>query len=179
MTDIANAYAQALYGLAKEAEASERILDETRALREAMEDEPGFIRVLCAPEIGKAERCALIDSCFKSLVHEYVRSTLKLMTEKGHIRFFCACCEKYGELYNEDHGILTVGVFSSRRPDESQMARLKAKLESVTGKRVNLRFQTDETCIGGIRLEYAGRSIDDTVKHRLSAVEKLLHSAAV
>ena len=44
----------------------------------------------------------------------------------------------------------------------------------LTGKKIELMNAVDPKCIGGVRLDYDGKRVDDTVQHRLDAVRSLL-----
>ena len=62
---------------------------------------------------------------------------------------------------------------------ENQAQRLSAKLGSLTGKTIELTNVVDPECLGGIRLDYDGTRMDDTVLHRLESVRKLLKNTVL
>ena len=179
MSEIVFSFAEALYQLADEQGITDRVLDEMRQIRAAFDECPRYLRILSSPEISKKERCALLDGCFGGKVHTYVLSSMKLMAEKGCIRAFSRCFTRYRELYNEAHGIIEVNVVSAQPLTDGQKERLRQKLEANTGKRVLLETRIDPGCIGGIRIEYNGLSVDDTLRFRLDAVRKALLTTTV
>ena len=179
MSDAVNSYAEALYGLCREEQKQDEALDDVQKLRAAFLAEPAFLRLLASPEISKAEKRQLLDDCFQGKATPYVLSTLKLMCDHGRIRLFPAVCERFGQLYNEDKGILTVRVTSARPLSEEQTARLKQKLEDMSGKTVELLCRQDGACLGGLSLEYEGRRIDDTVRQRLQNIASLLKNTRI
>ena len=83
MTQIGTVYGQALYALAREEKAADKILAEMKALQESFAQEPGFSRLLSAPNLSKEERCRIIDDSFRGKLHPYVLNFLKSLTEKG------------------------------------------------------------------------------------------------
>ena len=172
-------YADALYSLAKEAGACEEVLDDTQKLRASFREEPGFLRVLSSSEINRAEKWELLDACLKGRAHDYVLSCLKLMCDKGHIKAFPAVCENIKQLYNEDKGILSVTVTSARPLSDDQAQRLKSRLEEISGKKAELTMNCDSACIGGLRIEYSGISVEDTVRRRLDELKKLMQTTSV
>ena len=174
MSQLASTYAQALYGLAKEENADSQILSQLDALALSFAQEPGFVRLLSAPELSKQERCQILDDSFREKVHPYVLNFMKLLTEKGYMRHFADCCKAYHDLYNEDHGILPVRVFTAVPMNAGQTEKLTAKLSSITGKTVELQCKIDPSLLGGVRLDYDGKRVDGTVKSRLDAVGQLL-----
>lgn len=167
-------YAKALYSLAKDENLSEQILGELGALGAAFEENAGFVRLLSAPNLSKEERCRILDDSFSGRIQPYVLNFMKLLTEKGYIRQFAGCCEAYRELYNEDNGIMPVRAVTAVPMNSDQKERLCAKLEKLTGRKIELKNVVDPKCIGGVRLDYDGKRVEDTVRQRLDAVHSLL-----
>lgn len=174
MTSVGVNYAQALYDLAKDENLTGQILEELHVLNTAFLQEPGFLRLLAAPNISKQERCDALDNCIRGKVHPYVLNFMKLLTEKGYARHFEDCCKAYEEQYNEDNGILSVRAVSAVALTDAQIQKLTGKLERITGKKVQLHNRVDPDCLGGIRLDYDGKRLDGTVQHRLEEVGALL-----
>lgn len=179
MTQTGKLYGEALYSLAAEENLAKPIGDELVVLKESFAAEPNFLRLLCTHNLSKAERCAILDGSFRRKLHPYVLSTLKILTNKGYIRHFAACCDAYKTFYNRDHGILVVTAVSAVPLTQRQSAKLKEKLSTVTGKTITLRNKVDSACYGGLRLEYDGKRIDDTVAYHLDAIRNLLKNTAL
>ena len=179
MTQVANTYAQALYALAKEENLDQQILGQMDALNQAFDREPGFLRLLAAPNLPKAERCGILDESFRDKVHIYLLNFLKLLTEKGYIRHFGDCCKAYREHYNTDHGILTVQAVTAVALTGEQSARLADKLAKLTGKTIELANRVDPAVLGGVRLDYDGKRVDGTVQSRLDSVRDLLKNTVL
>ena len=116
MTQAGSVYGEALYDLAKSEGLSHRILQELEVLAESFRREPEFLRLLSAPNVSKAERCAVLDASFEGKVHPYVLNFLKLLTEKGYARHFADCCAAYRTHYNLDNGILPVRAVRAAEP---------------------------------------------------------------
>ena len=60
-----------------------------------------------------------------------------------------------------------------------QAAKLTEKLAKVTGKTIDLVNKVDPACLGGLRLDYDGKCVDDTVAHRLESVRSLLKNTVL
>ena len=52
--------------------------------------------------------------------------------------------------------------------------KLRAKLERITGKKIEMTVCVDESLLGGIRLELPDRQYDGSVQHHLDELERLL-----
>lgn len=179
MTQIGTNYGEALYTLAREEKLDEAILGELTALNEAFSQEGDFLRLLSSPNLSKQERCAIVDDSFRGKVQPYVLNFLKILTEKGYIRHFSDCYKAYRDLYNQDHGILPVTAVTAVSLSEDQTRRLSEKLGTITGKTIELSNRIDPACLGGVRLNYDGKQLDDTVAHRLDAIRGLLRSTVL
>lgn len=179
MTQIGSAYAQALYSLAVEEGLTQTILEELKVLEDAFAQELGFLRLLAAPNLSKEERCGILDECFRGRVHPYVLNFLKILTEKGYVRQFGACCKAYREQYNEDNHILPVCAVTAVALSDAQAEKLSAKLAQITGKTIELSNRIDPQCIGGVRLDYDGKRVDGTVQNRLETIRAMLKNTVL
>ena len=179
MSEVASAYGEALYSLAREEGLSAQILQELTALDSSFRQEPGFLRLLRSPNLSKQERCNILDDCFRGKINPYVLNFLKILTEKGYSGHFSACCVAYKKLYNQDNGILPVTAVSAVPLTENQQRKLTDKLSRLTGKTIELVCRVDPSVLGGMRLDYDGKQLDDTVAHRLDSVRGLLHNTVL
>ena len=179
MTQIGTVYGQALYSLAREEDLDRSILSQLTVLDSSFSQEPDFLRLLGAPNLGKEERCQIVDESFRNAVHPYVLNFLKLLTEKGYMRHFSACVAAYREQYNEDNGILPVQAVTAVALSAEQAEKLSSKLKQITGKTIELTNRVDPGCIGGVRLDYDGKRVDDTVSHRLDRIRSLLQNTVL
>lgn len=179
MTQVGNVYGEALYDLARSENLDSQILAEITALKEGFSQEPDFLRLLAAPNVPKEERCQILDSSFRAKVHPYVLNFLKILTEKGYPRHFSDCCAAYRVRYNQDHGILPVRAVTATPLTDSQSARLCKKLQTITGKTIELTNRVEPGVLGGVRLDYDGKQLDDTVSHRLENIRNLLNTTVL
>ena len=174
MTEVGTVYGESLYELAKDEALSQQLGQQLKVLQQSFRQEPDFLRLLASPNLTKAERCQILDDSFRGSVHPYLLNFLKILTEKNYIRYFSDCCDAYTALYNEDRGILVVTVVTAVPLRKDQADKLTQKLSRITGKQIELQNRIDPSCLGGIRLDYDGQRLDDTVSHRLSSIRDLL-----
>ncbi len=179
MTQIGNVYAQGLYSLAKEEGLEKNMVQELNTLQQVFDENPQFTKLLSAPNLSKQERCGILDESFRGKVQPYVLNFLKILTEKGYIRYFPDCCEAFVRQYNEDNGILPVQAVTAVALTDAQKEKLTGKLSQITGKTVELQCRVDPDCLGGIRLDYDGKRVDGTVQNRLQSIGKLLQNTVL
>ncbi len=174
MTEVGSVYGESLYELAKDETLTKTIGEQLVVLQQSFQQEPGFLRLLSSPNLTKAERCQILDDSLRSCVHPYLLNFLKILTEKGYIRHFSDCCDAYTEHYDQDNGILRVNAVTAVALTDDQADKLTQKLSRITGKEIVLRSRVDPAVLGGMRLDYDGQRLDDTVSHRLDAIRDLL-----
>lgn len=174
MSTVGTVYGQALYGLAKDEGLDQPLLRQLAALDESFRAEPDYIRLLSVANLSKAERCDILDRDFRGRVEPCLLNFLKILTEKCYMRHFSDCCKTFRALYNADHGILEVKAVTATLLTEEQTGRLRDKLAALTGKIIDLQNTVDPVCLGGVRLDYDGKRLDDTLKHRLESIRDLL-----
>ncbi len=179
MTQIGITYGEALYSLAREEQLDEKILSQLTVLNTAFAQDPDFLKLLSSPNLSKQERCQIIDDSFREKVEPYVLNFLKILTEKSYSKHFSDCCKAFRAAYNRDHGILPVTAVTAVPLSDAQSARLAQKLGTITGKTIDLSNRVDPGCLGGVRLSYDGKQLDDTVAHRLDAIGGLLRSTVL
>lgn len=179
MTQVGSIYGEALYTLALEDSLTGQIYEELNVLKESLRQEPDFIRLLSYPNIPKTERCHILDDSFRGKVHAYVLNFLKILTEKGYMKHFFDCCAAYEECYYHDNGILPVTAITAVAMSEEQIEKLTGKLSRITGKQIKLLNRVNPACMGGVRLDYDGKRLDDTVSHRLDAIRKTLQDTVL
>ena len=174
MTEVGNVYGESLYELAKDEGLTKLIGEQLAVLQTSYQQEPDFIRLLSSPNLTKAERCQILDDSFRGKVHPYLLNFLKILTEKGYMRYFHDCCDAYTQRYNQDNGILIVTAVTAVALNAAQKENLTQKLSRITGKEIALRTRIDPRVYGGVRLDYDGKRLDDTVSHRLDTIRDLL-----
>ena len=174
MTQTARIYGDSMYELAAEENLTEQILEQMQDVRGIFRSNPDYLRLLSEPAIPEKTRTGLIEEAFGPQAERYLVSFLKLLCEKGALGDFGGCCEEFRRRYNEDHGIAEAVVTSAVPLTEQQTAKLKEKLASISGKKIELIIKTDPGVIAGIKVELDGKELDGTVNGRLSGISRTL-----
>lgn len=179
MTQVGTVYGEALYDLAKSEDLDSLIAQQLDVLEEAFRQEPDFLRLLASPNLSKPQRCAILEESFRDQIHPYILNFLKILTERGYPKQFPDCCAAFRDRYNADHGILPVTAVTAVALTDAQQQKLTEKLADMTGKTIALTNRIDPSVLGGIRLDYSGKQLDDTVSHRLDTLRSLLKNTVL
>ncbi len=177
MNEIVKEYGGGLYELALDEGLEEVLLEQMRTLRGILE--PPYLHLLTTPGISKAERVALAAEALDGRVHPYLANFVKLMVERGAAREIPGCFEEYEQRYFRHHGIIRATAESAVPLTGAQREKLTARLEARTGKKIELNCAVNPALIGGIRLSFDNRLVDDTAREKLKTIANSLAQAVL
>ena len=174
MAEPGTLYAKALYELAEESAAEEKVLNELSDVAEILSGEPEYVRLADAYTLPAKQRAELLEEAFGGRVEEILLNTMKILAEKNAIHVLPQCAKAYRKLFYDRHRITTAEIASAVPLSEDQKARLLSALEEKSGKHVLPKWITDESLRGGIRIEMDGVAYDNTVSTKLTRLARLL-----
>lgn len=174
MTQTAKNYADALYDLAWDEGLTDELLPQLKGVRDLLRENPDYPRLLSAANLPLAERLGVLDQALRDRVHPYVLNFVKILVERGHLDQFRDCFVRFRARYAQDHGILEATAVTAAPLSLPLLDKLSKRLSELTGQRIELDNRVDPSVLGGVRLEYNGRQLDGTLRHRLSGIEKTL-----
>ncbi len=99
---------------------------------------------------------------------------MRLLLEKGRLRYLASIAETFEYLANERRGRLKVAVASAAPLPGDDIERLKAELQEATGKTVLIETSVDPALIGGLVVRIGDRVLDGSIKHQLAAMRESL-----
>ena len=120
-----------------------------------------------------------LDEALRDRVHLYVLNFLKILCEKGTLRELPGCARAYRIRYNAAHGILEATAITAIAMTAAQTEQLRQKLETITGKKIDLATKIDPSVLGGIRLDIEGTELDGTVQNRLATLRRNIAAATL
>lgn len=174
MTQIDREYGGALFSAAEERGETEEVLEAIRSLQALFEENPNYLAFLSAPNIPKKERVSAVRQALQGHVPATLCSFVQLLCERGYIRAFSGCASEYEALWNEKNGILTALVTSAVPLREEEEARLKARLDKLSGQHVRLSTTVDPSLLGGITVTMDGKFYDGSLKGRMKEIKGVM-----
>lgn len=179
MTRTAKTYGGALYDLAQEEHLEDAILADLAGVRAVLDENPDYLRLLCTPSVPKEERRGLLDEAWRGNVHPYVLNFMKLLCDNGTLRELPGCAREYRRRHHADHGIMEVCAVTAVPMKPELQEKLRARIESLTGKTVELTSRVEERILGGVRLELPDRQLDGTVAYHLEEIQRILRNTVI
>ncbi|MBO4898178.1 MAG: F0F1 ATP synthase subunit delta [Clostridia bacterium] len=166
MSDICKEYAAALFDLAKEGGKEEKYLSELICIEKVFSENEDYLKVLRLPNVSLEEKESLLESAFSS-ADKYVLNFIKLLNKNHVLESLPDICEEYRKEFDSEHGLLRALAVSAVELTEGEREKIKAKLQSITGKEIVLDTKVDESILGGVILRYDDKEIDGSIKARL------------
>ncbi len=167
----AKEYGYALYDLAAEEGLEEEIEKEFAEIALIFESNHDFMKLLSNPRIPTSERIQVIEKVFGNRIQPYLLYLLKIFTGSRDVSLILLAFKEYENKYYQEKNILPVTVISAVELNENQRQHIIGKLEKLMNQAVVLQNKVDETCIGGILLEYRGHMIDASVRNRFNKLQ--------
>ena len=176
-TEVQREYGAALWMLAVEDACTDAMLEDVRALRSLMADNPEYLRLIRCPDIPLETRIGLLDDAFRGRVSDHVLHFMMLLAERGHFGCLPECLDEFCRKYDEANNIENVTVISAVALTREQKDALGQKLSQKLRKNVRLNAKVDPSLLGGLRVETEGMSLDGSVHNKIESIrESLLHT---
>lgn len=173
---IQKVYAEALFGAALEDGVLETVRKELEELNGIFSESPEFLTMLSSPALTPAEKGGVLESTFEGKVEPHLYNFLRILADKGRANAFPGIYEEFCSLSRDHDGIILVEATTAVAMTDGQKAKLSAKLAAQTGKKIELVNIVDPDVMGGMILRYEGSEIDGSVRERMSALRRRLHS---
>lgn len=174
MTDISREYGSALFILAKEQNKIDEYHKSLALIEEMLKENSEYAELLSSPNISKKELIGLIDTSFSGAVEDNVLSFLKILCEEGHMRLFFKCNDEFNKLMCDDRAITSATITSAVELNDDEKKKLIAKLEKLSGRRVNATYKIDKTLLGGFIVEIDGKILDGSLKKQMQNIKGVI-----
>ena len=143
----------------------------------AADDQVG--RMLGNPAVALETRTEMAESIFGKTVSKPVLNLIGLMLRRGRIEQLPRVAAEYRRLDNARQGITLATATSAAPLSPDEVQALTARMEQLTGGRVELDLRTDPSLLGGLVVRIGDRLIDGSVRGRLERLRNQLVSGAL
>jgi F-type H+-transporting ATPase subunit delta len=134
--------------------------------------------VISNPSIPHQQKERLLESLLeKTHPSRTTANFLRIMLRNGRLQDIAAIRERFESELEERSGIVSADVISARELPADERSDLKAHLEKLTGKMVDLNFQIDENLIGGVVTRIGSMVYDGSVRTKLANLKEQIAAA--
>lgn len=173
----ARRYAEAAFEVAVRDSTVETWRNELDAAAAIVSDDR-VARLLGNPAVALETRLDIAASTFGKVVGKPVLNMIGLMLRRARIDQLPRVAAEFRRLDNARQGIVLATATSAAPLSQDEVRAVTARLEELTGGRVELTLDVDPALLGGLVVRVGDRLIDGSVRGRLERLRNQLVSGA-
>ncbi len=167
MSALSEQYAVALFELAKERSVIERIQDDFKQFLKGFDHETKAF--FTHPNIDKKDKFDVVKACE---LNRLFQDFMHVIIINNRIAFLNEIAADYDDLIDKMHNRMHVVVKSKKPLDNKRVKQLQAQFEKKYNRQVSINNEVDDKILGGLRFEFEGKVIDDTINATLSQLKR-------
>jgi F-type H+-transporting ATPase subunit delta len=141
--------------------------------------EARIARVLADRGLAIEPRQHLVEAVLGTAVRTPMRNLALLLLQRGRLESLPAVMAEFIRLDNARQGIMVATAISAAPLEPAEVRHLIARLEQLSGGRIELSQSVDPSLLGGIQVRLGDRLIDGSVRGRLERLRHRLASGAL
>jgi F-type H+-transporting ATPase subunit delta len=177
MEEISDVYARALFEVAKDRGALDRVHDELGQFADALDTDRNLQVFLFSPYFSSEEKKEGIKRIVTD-ADERLVNFLELLAERHRMPLIFRIRRNFDSMWAEENKLLPVTVTSAVELDERLVNDIGKRIEEQTDRRVELSSNVDPDVLGGLQLQVGNMVLDATVRNRLEQLRKQVAKAS-
>ena len=165
---VARRYASALADVIIERNEEAEVREELIAWERMILSNPPLLEVFTNPTVPYEQKAKVLNELIaRTKVRSTTANFLRILLKNQRLAELAQVNAKLAQVLDERAGVVSAQVTSARPVTDSIKVALQEKLGLITGKRIRLSFQTDETLLGGIVTRIGSTIYDGSVRTQL------------
>lgn len=172
---VARRYATALADVVTKSGEAQEVQKELTAWSEMMQSNEQLLEVFRNPTIPYDQKRKVLNTLItRTRVRPTTANFLQVLLQNQRLAELGEVNKRFAQILDERSGVVSAQVTTVRPVPQASQEALRAKLATMTGKKVNLNFTTDEELIGGIVTRIGSTIYDGSVRNQLQQVKERL-----
>jgi len=169
--ELARVYSEALFGAAKKQGKLDLIREQLSAFADALEANRELNLFFFSPYFSSRDKK---DGIGKVLVgaDEIFINFLKVLIDNHRMPVIFRIRRQFESLWKEEHRLISVDVTSAIELDENIARQIQERVESQTGRTVQLSRHVDEDIIGGLIVRVSNMILDASIRNQLERLRR-------
>jgi F-type H+-transporting ATPase subunit delta len=165
---VARRYAAALADVIIERNEEAAVREELTAWEGMILSNPPLLEAFTNPTVPYEQKAKVLNELItRTKVRPTTANFLRILLKNQRLAEIAQVNAKLAQVLDERAGVVSAQVTSARPVADSIKTALEEKLRLITGKRIRLSFQTDETLLGGIVTRIGSTIYDGSVRTQL------------
>lgn len=172
---VARRYASALADVVIARGEANEVQEELIAWQKMISDNPALHEAFANPTVAYEQKGKVLNELIaRTKVGQTTGNFLRILLKNQRLAELAQVNAKFAEVLDERAGLISAQVLSARPVAEATKALLERKLREVTGKKTRLKFETDESLLGGIVTRIGSTIYDGSVRNQLRELREEL-----
>ncbi|MFA4965390.1 MAG: ATP synthase F1 subunit delta [Thermoleophilia bacterium] len=173
---VAAVYARALFDAAREAGVAEPVRRDLSDFVATLAGSASLRHVLADPKVEAAAKQRVLAEITRS-GQPLVANTLQVLLQRGRFSFVGELSTAYEALVAAEADLVAVEVTSAVELTAAAQEKIAARVEQVSGRRVELTRRVDPAIVGGLVLRIGDVIVDGSVQARIRQLRRRLATA--
>lgn len=174
MTDRIDAYANALFEVARAEGSAAEVEDELFRFARTLDGSDELRSALTDQRIPAEKRQAIVEDLLGDKASPITANLVSFIVGLGRAKDLAAIVNRLLEMGASERKHEIAEITSAVPLNQKQQKQLAAALNRATGKQVELRVVVDDSILGGIIARIGDTVIDGSVRHRLDLLKEKL-----
>jgi F-type H+-transporting ATPase subunit delta len=169
---VAGRYATALFELALEEKALDRVAGDLGRFNEALDASDDLVRLVKSPVFTAEEQTRALAAVLEKVKIEGLTRNFLLLAAKNR-RLFAVpdMIRAFRAMLARHRGETSATVMAAAKLTEAQVTALKQALKAALDKDVMLEERVDSSLLGGLVVKVGSRMIDSSLRTRLNSLK--------
>jgi F-type H+-transporting ATPase subunit delta len=176
MQDVAHAYADALFEIAREKGKLDAIREQLGQFSDALDENRELQVFFFSPYFSSTEKIDGAKRAIEGAEPEFV-NFLELLIEKQRVPEIFRIRRQLEELWKHENRRIDVTVTSAVELDPAVVSKIGEEIQRQTGQQVELASRIDADILGGVVLQVGNMVLDASIRNRLEKLRKSVASA--
>ncbi len=169
MSYIAFQYAEALFAIANEEKQVESVLESFNSFVKAQDVE--ISKFLNHPKVTKKAKKEVLGN---AITNSLFKNFIFVLIDNSRIDYLSDCLDEYQIIVDAQNKIMNVFVYSGKKLTKTETQELVKNLSKKHNRKVKLENIVDKTILGGLRIEFEGNILDETINNYLATLRNNL-----
>lgn len=170
-SSLGGRYASALFEIARDARAVERVEASLAAVADALAQSDDLRRLTNSPLVSRADAARAVAAAADRLgLDPTTRNFLGVLAENRRLDQLPAVMRAFRQLAAAHRGEATAQVTSAHPLDEGQQDALRRSLRARLGREVAVDLRVDPAILGGLVVRIGSQMIDSSIRTRLNTL---------
>ena len=171
---LVHRYARALFQIAEDRDRVRRFSEDLALIRQLMEQKE-LSQFFLHPRARRGDKKEKVDKFLAPLIDRTVRNLICLLIDRGRERILPDLQEEFDLIADEAAGVARAELETVCDLSDDELARIRPRLEKITGKSLHIEQRLNPDILGGIRVRVGSTMIDGSVAAKLKSLrEKLM-----